>query len=278
MYYTDTQIKILQAIAKYKYMTVSQLDILQILKHKVSLYRVLTKLKSSSKALINYQDFNFNPKIGKLEQLLYLSKYGKNLLVEELGIDEHTIKAPTSNTLINQDYFHRVWTIDFHIYLDIFLKKESGVIYMFDYYFDKAKRLKGAKYTRARNRIDIKVNQKFIIPDAVIKLRYKTKEYLYLFEQHNSKDSGKIITQILNHCLVIQESGAKEKYKFDRNSRVIIVFEFESTKSAVIKKIKNNQSLQKFKNFFLLKTHTDLKELCFNDGWTNLHGEKIDFF
>jgi len=78
--------------------------------------------------------------------------------------------------------------------------------------------------------------------------------------------------------LVIQESGAKEKYKFDRNSRVIIVFEFESTKSAVIKKIKNNQSLQKFKNFFLLKTHTDLKELCFNDGWTNLHGEKIDFF
>ncbi|MDF1876090.1 hypothetical protein JHD48_10115 [Sulfurimonas sp. SAG-AH-194-I05] len=94
MYYSDTQINILKALATYKYMTVSQLDRLKILKHKVSIYRVLNNLKNCSKPLVSYQDFKFHPKIGKLEQLLYLSKYGRNLLVEELGID-----PPTSGEL-----------------------------------------------------------------------------------------------------------------------------------------------------------------------------------
>jgi len=277
MYYTDTQIEILKAIATYKYMTVSQLDKLKIVKHKVSIYRVLNKLKNGSKALISYQDFNFNPRVGKLEQLLYLSKHAKNLLVEEVGINENKIRIPSSNTLINQDYFHRIWTIDFHISLDIYLKLNGGFIYFFDCYFDKAKKIAGAKYARAKNRIDIQVNQKFIVPDGVVKFKYKNRDYLYLFEQHNSKDSGKIMTQILNHCLVIQESGAKEKYKFDRNNRVVIVFEFESTKNAVIKRAMNNPSFEKFKNFFLLSSNEGISK-DFENNWVNLNAEKILFF
>ncbi len=276
MYITQTQTNFLQLLAKYKFLTVSQLHLLQVVKHKVSIYRVLNNLKDGSKPLISYQDFGFNPRHGKLEQILYLSKYGKKFLIEELGMEEYQIKMPSSNTLINQDYHHRIWTIDFHIQLDLFLQFEDGYIYFFDFYFDKAKRVAGQKYARAKNRIDIKANDKFIVPDGVVKFKYNKKDYLYLFEQHNSKDSGKLMTQIINHCLVIKESGAKEKYKYDRNNRVVIIFEFESTKDAVIKRAIANESLEKFSNFFLLKTNQTLA-FDFNNSWQNLYGENIVF-
>ena len=144
----------------------------------------------------------------------------------------------------------------------------------FDYYYDKAKKAPNAKFAKTKNRIDIKSNEKFIIPDGVSKFHLQGKDYLYLFEQHNGHSITKIITQIYNHCLVIKEAGAKEKYKFDRNNRVVIVFEHDKVMDSVIHKCRDDESLKRFSDFFLLKSNSML-QIDFFNTWKNLYGENI---
>lgn len=268
---TASQVEIIKALAKYKYLTVSQLDKLKIFKNKVSIYRALTPLKAGKYPLVLSQGFGLIPGHGRLEQILFLSKHAKDLLVDELQMDEKYLKIPTSKTLISTDYFHRIWTIEFNLQLNLYSKKNNASVIFFDYYYDKARKAPNAKFAKTKNRIDIASNGKFIIPDGVTKFHIQGRDYLYLFEQHNGYSITKIITQIYNHCLVIKEAGAKEKYNFDRNNRVVIVFEHDKVMDSVIHKCKDDESLKKFSDFFLLKSNKILETDFFRD-WKNLYG------
>ena len=273
---TKSQIEIIKALGKYKYLTISQIDKLKIFKNKVSIYRALTPLKAGKYPLVLAQGFGLIPGYGRLEQIIFLSKYSKELLVDELQMNEKQLKIPTSKTLVSTDYFHRIWTIEFNLQLNIYTSQNNGYVKFYDYYFDKAQKAPKAKFARTKNRIDLKENEKFIIPDGVTKFHLNGKDYLYLFEQHNGLSITKIITQIYSHCMVIKEAAAKEKYKFDRNNRVVIVFEHEKVMDSVITRCQVDESLKRFNNFFLFKSNKML-EVDFFTKWKNLHGENNTF-
>jgi len=273
---TASQIEIIKSLGKYKYLTISQMDKLKIFKNKVSIYRALAPLKAGKHPLVLAQGFGLIPGYGRLEQILFLSKYAKDLLVDELQMNEKYLKIPTSKTLVSTDYFHRIWTIEFHLQLSLYLSQNKGYVKFFDYYFDKEKNASRSKFNKAKNRIDINENSKFIIPDGVTKFHTNGKDYLYLFEQHNGQSVTKIMTQIYNHCLVIKEAGAKEKYDFERNSRVVIVFEYEKVMYSVMQKCKEDISLIKYSDFFLLKSNRMLESNFFQNFY-NLYANRIDF-
>ncbi len=273
---TASQIEIIKSLGKYKYLTISQLDKLKIFKNKVSIYRSLAPLKAGKYPLVLAQGFGIIPGYGRLEQILFLSKYAKVLLIDELQMNEKYLKIPTSKTLVSTDYFHRIWTIEFNLQLNIYASQNNGYVKFYDYYFDKAQKVPKAKFARTKNRIDLKENDKFIIPDGVTKFHLNGRDYLYLFEQHNGLSITKIITQIYSHCMVIKEASAKEKYKFERNNRVVIIFEHEKVMDSVIKKCQVDESLQRFSDFFLFKSNNML-ETDFYNNWKNLNGNSILF-
>jgi len=260
---TESQLKILKALGRYMFLTVDLIDKLQIFKHKVSIYRAVQPLKEVKKPLVISQNFGIHPKYGQLPSLLYLSSYGKQLLIE-CGYEDYKIKLPQNRTFVSTDYFHRVSNISFFVQMDLYLKANNGHIIFLDYYFSKAKKEKG-KYLQAKNRLDIS-DDKYIIPDIVTKFRINDRDYLYLVEIHNGKDSNKAFIQCLNYIEAIDLESVKSKYNYPRNNSVVFIFEYETCMLSVMKKMNDNASLKKYINLFLFKTIKSLDK-SFENNW-----------
>ena len=261
---TPSQHLILKALSRYKFLTISLLDALQIFKNKVSIYRAISPLKDGKRPLVIAHSYGLHPSKGQLESLLYLTKYGKNLLIES-GVNEAKIQIPVNKTLVSTDYFHRVSTIATFVYMDIFLKSTSNHTIFYHYYFDKAKKEPNVRFRQAKNHIKLD-NGKFLIPDAVAKFQYNQEKYLYLIEIHNGKDTNKIFIQVLNHIEAINLGTPKEKYNHSKNNRVAIIFEYQSCMEALIKKMNDEPKLNKYINLFIFNTIDNIKK-DFNENW-----------
>lgn len=248
---TPSQYNILEALGRYMFLTVDLIDRLQIFKNKVSIYRALKPLKEGKRPLIIAQNFGIHPIKGQIPSLLYLSKYGKSLLSEN-GIQEYKIKIPLGKTFVSTDYYHRVSNIATFIYMDQYIKSQNGHIVFLDYYFSKSKDKK------AKNRIELE-NGQYIIPDIVTKFSIAQKEYLYLIEVHNGKDSNKAFTQCLQHIKAIDLASPKEKYNHPKNNRVVFIFEYESCLESVLNKMNTTNGLKKYLNLFLFNTIDGIK-------------------
>lgn len=273
----EKQIIAIKLLATYKYLTSSQFV-------KMGVYNKRAYLTSSLKVLVDIKrallaKHNFNPMNGKLESFYYLTKLGKKFLMDEMGYLDVQIKAPrgfNSNNL--KDYYHRKFTIDFHIYLRIWLQSNNGEINFLNYYFDKAGNNRGAdstNYVTALNRVHIDEKNSFI-PDINFMFSINNKSYLYLFEQHNGKDAKRLFKQLYIHILAISEGVVSEKYNIKKAHRVIVVCEYESVKKSVIQKLQKEKGIEHYNNFFIFKTNSELEE-DFNKNWSLINGTHIDF-
>jgi len=273
------QIEAIELLAEYKYLTSSLFVKLGLYKHKGDVTNVLKELSKMKKPLLKVIEFNFGSKIGRQESFYCLTNYGKKFLIEKLEYIDEQIKLPSrGSTNFEHDYIHRKFTIDFHIGLNQHLKSNNGEIDFLHYYFDKDgnNRTKtSAQHIKGLNRLTLKDGNSFI-PDIITKFRLEDEEYLFVFEQHNGKNTKKLINQIHNHTLALLEKTASIKYKFSKRARVVIVFEHESIKNATIKKLHTIKSLEQFHNFFIFKTNDELKEDFFTN-WTLINGNKVNF-
>ena len=274
---SESELKIIEALARYKFLTVSQLDFLNILKNKMGLYQRLRELRSGKKPFIKNNVFGIMAGKGRLEDFYFLEKRGKDFLIEDLDYKEENIKIPKgTSSLFLRDYFHRMETINFYLYLDRFLLQNESHIIFLDYYFDKIGNNRSKKNLRAKNKIDIEETGGYIIPDIVTKFRYKKEPYLFFFEQHNGKDTKKLLKQLYYHLLAIEQGAGAEKYQMKKSHRVAVVFEFEGILKATLKRIEKIAEFEGFEKFFIFKTNEELKKDFFN-GWVTLNNKKTTF-
>lgn len=267
---TNSQIQILEAMARYTFLTVPLIDSLKIFQNPISIYRSLKGLKDLSKPLIISQNFGVHPTRGQLHSLLYLSKYGKEVLLDN-GYKEEDINMPSAKTFVSTDYFHRIANIQTHVFMDLYLQSTTNAkIEFFDYYFSKS-----SLTARALNRIDLE-NDSYLIPDIITKFCVDEKDYLYLIEIHNGNNSNKAFVQCLQHIKAIDLGSPKEKYNHPKNNRVIFIFEQLGCMNAVIKKMSSNENLKKYLNLFLFKTIENMKD-NFSDNWIKFNGEYSSF-
>ena len=274
---TENQVTAIELIAKYKYLTSSQFVEMGLYKHRDYLTKALRPLVLQKRPLIAKHDFN--PINGKLESFYYLTKYGKQFLIDELEYTENQIKASKGIAPIKlKDYHHRKFTIDFHLKLNQWLESNNGDINFLNYYFDKSGNNRTGdknQFVTALNRIHIDRNNSFI-PDINTKFSIDGKEYLYLFEQHDGKDAKRLFEQLYVHIVAISKGVVSQKYQFTKSHRVVVVCEFESVKNSVIQRLKKMDAIEHYNNFFIFKTNKELQEDFFND-WTLISGEKTTF-
>lgn len=274
---TENQVTAIELLAKFKYLTSSQFVEMGIYKKRDYLTKALRPLLVMKKPLIVKHDFN--PINGKLESFYYLTKYGKEFLIDELEYSESKIKAPKGLSPIKlKDYQHRKFTIDFHIYFNRWLKANNGDINFLNYYFDKYgnNRIGDKKqFVSALNRIQIDTNNSFI-PDINTIFSINNKEHLYLFEQHNGKDTKRLFEQLYIHILAISKGVVSKRYNFKKPHRVIVICELKSVKDAIIQRLQKTDGIEYYINFFIFKTNTELKEDFYNN-WTMINGEKTTF-
>lgn len=267
----ETAIKYL---AKYKYLTSSQFVKMKLYKKRAYLTKALKPLLDMKKPLILKRDFNVIN--GKLESFYYLTKYGKEFLINEFYYEDEIIKSPKGLSSFSfKDYHHRKATIDFHIYLNQWLEASNGKADFLHYYFDKVGNNRSEnkqQYITSLNRIFINKVQSFI-PDINAKLIINEKEYLILFEQHNGKDAKRLFEQLYIHFLALKEGVVSKKYNMKIRHRIIVVCEEENVKESVIKRLKQVDEIKNFYQYFLFKTNKELEEDFFSN-WTLISGRE----
>ncbi len=274
---TESQIRAIELLAKYKYLTSSQFV-------KMGLYKKRGYLTNSLKVLVDMKKpllakYDFNPINGKLESLYYLTKHATKFLIEELEYSENQIKIPKSSNHIRlKDYFHRKATIDFHIHLNQWLELNSGKIIFLNYYFDKIGNNRGTDHTNyvtALNRIYLD-KKNFFIPDISTMFNINNKKYLYLFEQHNGQDSKRLFEQLRIHVLALSKGVVPEKYNIKIAHKVVVICEYESVKKSVIQMLQKEKGIERFDKFFIFKTNSELQE-DFYTNWAKISGKSTDF-
>lgn len=267
------QERILFALAKYKYLTVSQMRDIGILKDRRNIARKVKELRDQK--LVQSTVFGFFPGIGKVDNVNFLGPKAKALL-QEFGLEDEEIRIPIGRQHYTNDYFHRRYTIDFHILVSQWAEVEGANILFFDTYFDKTGNNRKGKNLRAKTKIDL-AGDKYIIPDAVCKIELPDFTHqLFLLEIHNGKDSLRIFNQLKKHIYVLSTGATNEKYEYGQAYHILCVFEHESIMQALMKRMQQANDFMYTTEHFLFKPLSHLKETNIMHGWTNYKGDKVN--
>lgn len=274
---TENQITAIKWLATFKYLTSSQFVKMGLFKKRAYVTNSLKELTDMQKPLI--AKHNFNPISGKLESFYYLTKYGKNFLMDEEEYTEAQIKVPRGlSPIYLKDYFHRKSTIDFHIQLRQWLVSNGGEINFLNYYFDKVgnnRSVDESKYVTALNKIQPEGANAFI-PDISIMFSLDGKTYLYVFEQHNGTDAKRLFEQLYVHIIAISQSAVSKKYNAKMLHKVVVVCEYERVQQSVLQRLQKEKGIERYNDFFIFKTNAELENDFYNN-WTLLNGEPSTF-
>jgi len=271
---TERQLQILEALARFKFLTSDQIAKLFKLKNTNSINTLLLNLKERKRPLVDYKEFGLLPLHGRLARMHFLTSYGKDIVQEDLGYSPESIKfVKNSASLYRRDYFHRRDTVTFNMYFQQWLANNGYQLEFFNYYFDRT----GSNRNNTGETLNsLQVKDFKIVPDGIGLFNTPERPYLFLFEQHNGKDKMRAVNQIAGHCMAISQGSASDKYEVDKAARVYYVYEEESCKRAVMKELRDNPNYKDVNKYFLFKTMESL-QIDFYTGWQHFNGELVNF-
>ncbi len=266
----EKEIKILENLNKYRYLTTSHFLLLKLEKYKRNIYPHLKHLLSLK--LIDKNVFGVCPKNGKLEDFYFLTSKGANFLIDNFYYEPQEIARPKNiNSLFFRDYHHRKSTIYFNIFLNQWLEQQGGEIEFFYNYFDKTGSNRTQNRLKAKTKIPLGGNKSFI-PDGVFKYTIGNKTTLAFLEIHNGKDTARAIRQIKTYLKAFEGDIVQKLFNYDRATRVYYVLENRAYLSHLIKALKNDDDLFYFYDFFRFKTFASLEADFFNN-WETIGGD-----
>lgn len=266
--YSDKQIKVLKALAHYKFLTYKQMSRLDIDKHTSNLSALVKGLREGRYPLVRKIPHRRGTPVKH-----YLTAKGKEILLSIHGLEVEHIKFPKGIIHTDtQDQKHRTTTIDIQIELEIACNREEIDILISDRYFDTTGNNRTDANLKSKTAV-IYEGQKTLKADYTFMLRVEGIKELYLMELENGKDSKKATQKILNYSKAIFLGSVNEKYDYKKAFRSLWIFEHESTMKSVIKRMKSNEYLKNIKEWFLFKTVEEIKAKTFFTDWKNLQGD-----
>lgn len=279
-----TQTNILLALAKYKFLTVSQMIRLGVATQKSNLNPHLKRLQRKARPFIKQMEFGSHPREGKLEYFYYLTPTAKRTLIDDLQMQPDEIRLPIgTSSLFSNDYFHRKSTINCEIALELAAPAQDCEVLFFDTYFDKLGSNRKGGTSRAKTKIDMKEG-KYLIADAVFMLQTPIQQELYCFEVHNGKNTKKAHKQLRQYVEALQLGSASIKYDHKspdksryRACRILFAFEHEGIMQATIERLQEDAAFANMRPFFLFQTLDRVVESFF-DGWCDMDGGEVRLF
>lgn len=262
---TPSQQKILVALATFKYLTSGQLLFLEVMSDRANINKNIGLLKNRYKPIIGSVAFGVHPKLGKLQSVHYLTPYGAMLLKENFG-ERFFVRFPKGkNGLFQQDYFHRINTINVHIAFNRWAMVNDLDLLFFRAYFDK---LTTGKEKGYRAESAIIVNEKeYLIADALCMLQTPRREELYAIEMFNGDDTSRVLSSLFYHLQALSNGEPSKQFGLEYGSRVLCVFELENYKKHAMKRLSEDSRFASAKKHFLFKSLEELSVDAFFDWW-----------
>lgn len=274
---TDKQYKIIEALARYKFLTISQMIRLGISKEKSSLRKILNKLKSDNIKAIGSIKVGIITDKGKAEYVYHLKPAGAKILLEG-NIHPDTIKIPQSRAVkYFRDYFHRKFTIDFEIALQQYADSNGCTLLLSHRYFDKIGNNRKDANLQAVTKIPLK-NDRYLIADGIFKIETPQGVKLYCFEQYNGKDTGRTYKQLRQYLEALETASPSVQFEHDRGFRILAVFEHESIMQATIERVQASKNFDNVRDFYLFKPYKAVMQGNVFDNWFTADGTMITLY
>ena len=272
---SPTQEKILTQLARYKFLTSGQMLRLGIMTDRANLNKQISELRSWSKSLIGSVTFGTSPRFWKLESVHHLTSYGANLIKERLHFDDPVRFPKGKGVLFQQDYLHRISTVDVHIALQEQSSQNNWELLFFLAYFDKGTSTKKRGY-KAESTIPISRNE-HLIADALCMLETPKRKELYAVEVFNGNDTNRVHKSLLQHLKALSVGQPSKMFGLSHGSRILCVFETENGKLNVMKRLNEDKCFTEARLHFLFKTIGEVRVNVF-EGWMLFDGESINMF
>lgn len=258
---TPTQAKILEQVARYKFLTVSQMITLGVATQRSNLYTAIAPLRDTRRPLIKEIKFGTDPRKGKLESFYHLTNRGKNDLLDNGLLDEEEIKLPKgTSSLFTSDYEHRKLTLNCHIACALECQKKGVDLIQFDRYFDKTGNNRTGKNLKAKTSINY-LNG-YIIADGSFLISKGKTSRLYALELYNDRNTKRIISQLKKHMNGIKESALCHHFGIEKGHRVCSIFSNKGIMDAVMERFDG----ENLTDYFFFKMYNQVAE-SFLKNW-----------
>lgn len=274
MVISEKKEEILTHLAKYKFLTVSQLETLGV-SSKQYLQKTLKILRETK--LTNRLEYAFTAKLGKFEDIHFLTARAAAAMAQGGIMEIEQIQVPSnSQPLFYNDYIHRIRTVDCQISFDLWTAKTGRTSVFYECYFHKIgsnrkKAQTGVLQAKTRLYFD---NGTYFEPDGVFMYENEQGEKtLATIEICNNRDTKKIENQVKNHLLAFQFGLAKKKYEHDKGNYILFVFSEPDIMKFTIDRLLKNPNIMKAEPFLLFKSLDRLDP--FGANWVTLTGELV---
>lgn len=108
-------------------------------------------------------------------------------------------------------------------------------------------------------------------------LQTSTRKELYAIEVFNGMNVQRVHQSLLQHLLALKDGQPSKQFELEYGSRVLCVFELESCKIQVIKRLFEDERFTFVKEYFLFKTLDEINENVF-EGWLLFDGTATTIF
>lgn len=263
---TETQERILTALATYRFLTAAQLRVLGVSDSRRYLYSTLRTLTQRRPAVIGELDFGVLPGRGRLSRLYHLTPAGADAVSSITG----AAPPPTSvrMRLFNSDYFHRVNCVDFHIALRQWADRHGIVVDFFHTYFDPTNRtVRGGFHPRTR----VVVGDGAIIPDAVFAFTTGDgAQRLCAFEMYNGSRTKYVEKQLAAYLPALKSEAIERTFEYPNAVRTLVVFDDQEATRLALARLLPRGDFEAASTQFFFKTLEEVYP-SFSEGWHQLH-------
>jgi len=275
------QTKILSALGAYKFLTSKQIFRLIQNKNLQSIYNDLRKIKD--REFIDAVVYGGVSKSGTMHKLHYLTKKGAQVVADMESMALELVKFPKStNTLVKNDFHHRIQTIDLHIGYNEWITHSGATVLFQDIYFDKtgAQRNPNDGFLKGKTRISL-TETSYIDPDGIF--GHITKENvpeIFVLEVANGQNTERILSQIQNVLYACYRGHIANKYEIKTTPRLLVSFEHPSTLQSLLARFKKDTYLSRFEgveNYIFFGIHAETT-VDFARSWKSLSGHSPALF
>lgn len=274
------QERILKALGKYKFLTSHQAWRLTGNKSLKTIYNEIKTLRD--RKFVDCIVYGGVTKSGTMAKLNYLTSKGARVVadIEGIGIDQ-VIYPKSTNTMVKNDFFHRLYTIDLMIAFDEWIARMDYETVFFDTYFYKtgSQRKQDGGTLKGKTRVEMGDNS-FVDPDGIFLFRTKQTNFLYILEVANGLDTKRIVHQIRNVVFATYQGYVSEKYKLQVTPKILVAFEKQSTMQSVMQRVVSDEYLVKFEglhDYLFFALQSEAKEQ-WAESWRDISGNSSNIW